>query len=132
MPPGFMNATTGVLPAVTTDASLTCASAMRSPSVDSPAADVVRVAVMLPSTLLAIGAIKVLYVLMIEVSSAALGTSRVTIMLLAVTDERTMSWVRRSYLKLVSVKSRPKDAAEVTSRCWPFGSGTLQTYGAWV
>src|SRR5450759_1141286 len=88
--------------------------------------------VILPSSLLAIGAIRVEYVLMIEVSSAAAGTSRVTITLLAVTDERTMSWVRRSYLKLVSVKSRPKDDAEVTSRCWPFGSGTLQTYGAWV
>ena len=38
-----------------------------------------------------------------------------------------MSSVRVSYFRSVSVKSRPKEDAEVTSRCWPLGSGTLQT-----
>ena len=62
MPPGFMNATTGVLPPVTTEASLTWASAMRSPRVDSPAAFWVRVmsVVIWPRTLPAIGATSVL------------------------------------------------------------------------
>ena len=102
-----------------------------SPSADSPAGLAVRVmsVLIVPSTLLAIGATRSLNFLMIEVSSAALATSCVTIMLLAVTDERTMSWVLRSYFMLVSVKSRPKEAAEVTIRRWPFGSGTLQTLG---
>ena len=30
------------------------------------------------------------------------------------------------------MKSRPYEAAEVTSRGWPLGSGTVQTYGWWV
>src|SRR5665647_26076 len=68
---------------------------------------------------------------MIEVSSAA-ATVRVTIMLVLSTDGRRMSCDLVLNLRLVSVKSRPKDDAEVTSRCEPFGSGTLQTYGWWV
>ena len=40
-----------------------------------------------------------------------------------------MSWVRRSYVRFVSVKSRPNDDAEVTSRSWPAGSLMSQTYG---
>ena len=35
IPPGFMNATTGVLPLVTVDGSASCASAIRLPSGDS-------------------------------------------------------------------------------------------------
>jgi len=57
-----MKATTGFTPPLTTVGSLTCASAMRSPRADSPAglAVLVMSAVMVPSSLFAIGAIKVL------------------------------------------------------------------------
>ena len=40
-----------------------------------------------------------------------------------------MSWVRRSYVSVVSVKSRPNDDAEVTIRGWFAGSLMSQTYG---
>ena len=57
MPPGFMNAITGVSPPVTTEGSASWASAIRSPSWLSPAAFWVRVtsSVTEPTTSLAMG-----------------------------------------------------------------------------
>ena len=93
MPPGFMNAICGACPLTTSDGSLSWASAIRSPSGVSPAAFGVRLtsAPMKPICRFAIGATSVWYVEISAVRSAALGTSRVTIMFVPVTDERTMS-----------------------------------------
>ena len=64
--------------------------------------------------------------------AGSFGMSRVTITLCAVSDDRTKSCVRLSYWPSTSVKSRPNDAALVTSRGWPAGSGMSQTYDVWV
>ena len=72
--------------------------------------------------------------------SVALGWSRVTMWFAEVgfeelddfTDVRTMSLVRRSYVRVVSVYSLPNDAAEVTRRGLPAGSGMVHTYAWWV
>ena len=49
MPPGFMNAISGVLPPVTADVSVFWASAIRLPSGDSPLSSLVRLTEVVPA-----------------------------------------------------------------------------------
>ena len=114
MPPGFMKATTAS-PKSVGEVDASCASAITSPSADSPAALFVFVmsADCEPTTRLAIGPERASYLLMIAVSAASLATSRVTITLCAVA--LTMSFVCWSMRRSMSVISRPNEDALVTS-----------------
>src|SRR5665647_1543710 len=95
MPPGFMNATTAEpLFAGLVDASW--ASAITSPSVDSPAELVVRVmsAEIEPTTLFACAAERFLYFVTSVVSAASLATSLVLIWLSAAFDTVSYTHLR--------------------------------------
>jgi hypothetical protein len=67
-----------------------------------------------------------------SVMSGAFACCRSTTWLVPSTEARTMSSLPRSYRMSSSVKRRPLEAAEVTRRSWPDGSGMVQTYGWWV
>ncbi len=114
MPPGFMNATTAP-PKSVGEVEASWASAITSPSADSPAALFVLVmsADCEPTTRLAMGPDRALYLLMIATWSGSLATSRVTMTLCAVALFTSFVWwsIRRS----MSVISRPNEAALVTS-----------------
>ena len=118
MPPGFMNATTGVLPSVTAVGSASWASAIRLPSGDSSESSGVRTTdgvVRCPITLFAIGATSVWYLVISAVVSGSFGTFWVTIWLLARVFARSTSPVALSMLSWTSVTSRPNEDALVTS-----------------
>ncbi len=50
----------------------------------------------------------------------------------ALTDGRTIAPVVLSSFRSISVYSRPKEAALVTERGTPCGSGMVQAYALWV
>src|SRR3954465_114086 len=116
MPPGFMKATTAPpLFAGLVDAS--CASAITSPSADSPERFVERVMsdVTEPTTRFAIAADIAPYLAMIAVWAASFETSRVTISLSAVA---LVIWsLLLSIARLILVIIRPNELALVTR--WP-------------
>ncbi len=80
-----------------------------------------------PTTRAAIGSERAFQNSMIEVSSASFGTSRVTRWLVEVTFSRTTWPLRLLMTRCVSVSTWPKDAALVTIRDCPSGSGMAQT-----
>src|SRR3954454_18146801 len=128
MPPGFMNASCA--PALCVYAS--CASPMTSPSADSPAVllPLVMSAVTDPTIALAMGAIAVLYLLMIAVSAGSAVTSRVTILLSTLID---VGWaVSLLIVMSMSVTNRPKDDALLTGMFWPAELGSMQLYALCV
>ncbi len=110
------------------------ASAIRSPSDDSASRLRLRVmsAVIEPTTRLATGAEMSLHFSIAAVWAGSAATSRVTAWLTVVTEERITSVVRRSSFSSVSVMTRPNEAALVTQRSRPAGSGMLQVYDRWV
>lgn len=114
MPPGFMNATTAS-PKSVGEVEASWASAITSPSADSPAALFVFVmsADCDPTTRLAIGPESASYLLMIAVSAESFATSRVTITLCAVA--LMMSFVCPEIWRSMSVINRPNEDALVTS-----------------
>src|SRR5215217_5258083 len=107
MPPGFMNATTAS-PKSVGEVEASWASAITSPSADSPAALFVFVmsADCDPTTRLAIGPESASYLLMIAVSAESFATSRVTITLCAVA--LMMSFVCPEILE-VDVRDQPAE-----------------------
>jgi hypothetical protein len=114
MPPGFMKATTAP-PLAAGFVASSWASAMTSPSADSPAVVGVRVmlAVIDPTTLLPSGADSVPYFETIAVSVASLGTSRVTTSFTARFD--VIEPVALSTVSVMRVSIRPNELALVTS-----------------
>ena len=131
MPPGFMNAISGILPAVTAVGSLFWASAIRLPSGDSPLSSGVRLTEVLPAarcpmTLFSIGATSFLNFAIRLVIVARFATSRVTMRLPAVSEGRMTSPVFRSIDSLMFVTRRPRLEPLVTRRRLSFGSLSLQ------
>src|SRR5688572_25758195 len=136
MPPEFMNEMTAGAPLaaghVGPEVAHTCASAMMSPSDDSPAVFWVRLNGdgALPMTRFSVGAAIVPYLLMIAVMSGAAGsTFRRTITLLIVA--LTTSFVARLTTRSVSVTRRPTEAAPVSRMPVPAKFGQLTAQLVW-
>src|SRR4051794_33564075 len=121
-------------PSVAPSVAASWASAIRSPRLDSELRVTLREIgpVIEPTTRLASGAESDFHLSIVASCSASGVTSRVTAWFTLTTDERTTSRVFLSSNSSVSVITRPNEAALVTLRGAPDGSGITQEYGWWV